>query len=620
MRLELRNLQNQETYWVSPEGMIFGREGGPADIRVADQSVSKRHAKVYQRDGTWFLEDLKSVNGTVVNSKRITEPMPLSQGFVFALSKHKFEVVRIEGEEVATNQSLSQRSIEPPPPREAASQSKRRAQPPPQPALDDDYAASDRRGERPSSGAAAGPAGPEPKGVGYFFVAVPKAVAYYMAAVPLLALNPPGTIKKGIENMRFMPMGRMELIAYALPAFFFSSMCGTIGAVFAIVIAGGGIGTAIGGAISGIITAVITAIIIAAVIGFFGDRVFAWLIRLLKGDSDARGRTNFFVATYTASVLVAIPNALSAIFTALVARLSAKFGFIALLNVVPIVVTTVAGVVSLFVMYSWMKHFGVHHIVQKILLVLMALTLLGGLAGIGSSALAAISSIGSGGGGSSGDVAGVDADAIAKAQEQAKKAMEEAAASGDAEAIKKATEQAKKAMEEATAASEAAAKKAGDAAEKAEKAASDKAEEAADKVKAEADKAEKAAEKAAEKVAEKAEKAVEKVEKVDKVDATDKPLATATPSSKGAAKYAQFVEQKTAVEKAIEEDPTLLKGTVEDDYKAMLKCLREQDARPEKKSRDYDSALEPYYKRKTEAQQYGKCGDIVARLFKRIDQ
>lgn len=612
MRLELRNLQNQETYWVSPEGMIFGREGGPADIRVADQSVSKRHAKVYQRDGTWFLEDLKSVNGTVVNSKRITEPMPLSQGFVFALSKHKFEVVRIEGEELGTAASLSQRSrdIEPPPPRQDASASKRRQPaPPPQQGLDDDYAQGQSGGrDRPSSGASAGPAGPEAKGVGYFFVAVPKAVAYYMAAVPLLALNPPGTTRKGIENMRFMPMGRMELIAYALPAFFFASMCGTIGAVLAIVIGGGGIGTALGGAVSGIISAVIGAVISAAIIGYFGDRILAWFIRLLKGDSDARARTNYLLAVFTSTVLVAIPNALSAIFTALVARLSAKFGFIVLLNVVPIAVTTLAGIVTLYVAYSWMKHFGVHHIVQKILIALMALSLLGGLAGIATSAIAAVSSIGSGGGG---DVDGVDAEAAAKAQEAAKE-LAAAMASGDADAIAKAQEKAKKQAEEMAAAAEAAAKKAEKAGE-----------EAAEKAKAEMAKAEKAAEdateKAAEKATEKAEKVVEKA--TEKAEVAEKAIATATPSAaKGAAKYAQFVEQRSAVEKAIEEDPTLLKGRVEDDYKAMLRCLREQDARPERKSKDYDSALEPYYKRKTEAQQYQKCGDVVGKLYRAIEQ
>ena len=39
MSVEVKNLQTGETYEVGPEGAIFGREGGPANIKVADQSV-----------------------------------------------------------------------------------------------------------------------------------------------------------------------------------------------------------------------------------------------------------------------------------------------------------------------------------------------------------------------------------------------------------------------------------------------------------------------------------------------------------------------------------------------------------------------------------------------------
>src|SRR5690349_10682355 len=97
MKCEVKNVQSAEVFTVPPEGMIFGRTGGPANITVSDQSVSKRHARIFCKDGNWFLEDLKSVNGTVVNNRRITEPVPLSPGFVFALSKHQFEIVSLDG-------------------------------------------------------------------------------------------------------------------------------------------------------------------------------------------------------------------------------------------------------------------------------------------------------------------------------------------------------------------------------------------------------------------------------------------------------------------------------------------------------------------------------------------
>src|SRR3954470_315303 len=98
MKCEVKNVQSAEVFTVPPEGMIFGRTGGPANITVSDQSVSKRHARIFCKDGQWLLEDLKSVNGTVVNNRRITEPVPLSPGFVFALSKHQFEIVSVDGQ------------------------------------------------------------------------------------------------------------------------------------------------------------------------------------------------------------------------------------------------------------------------------------------------------------------------------------------------------------------------------------------------------------------------------------------------------------------------------------------------------------------------------------------
>lgn len=621
MRLEIRNLQNQETYWVSPEGMIFGREGGPADIRVADQSVSKRHAKVYQRDGTWYLEDLKSVNGTVVNSKRITEPVPLATGFVFALSKHKFEVSRIEGEELATNASLPQRSIEPPPPRETsrsdpgASSSKRRAQAP-QGELDDDY---DRRQDRPSSAASAGPGGaPEDKGVGYFMIAVPKAVAYYMAAVPLMALNPVGAIKKSVDAMRFQPMHKLELWAYVMPAITGFMLCGVVGSVISQVIAGGfgAIGSAIGSAVVGILVAVVAGIVGGALYGFFGHPITAWIISKLKGDSDDRSRTNYFIAFCTALLLLGAPAALSPIFSSLVGLLASKLGFISILNVVPVVVGVVANLVLCFLAFVWFKHFGVIKWIPILCLVGAAATGVFGALNVVRTVIAAISTIGSGGSGGDVDVAGAEeaAKKAAAAAEEAKKALEEAAASGDAGKIKAAEELQKKLMADAAAAAEAGKKAAAEATAKAEQMQKD----AEKAVKDAAEKAEKATDEADKVAKDAAKDAAEKIEKVADVDKP--PVSTTTAAaSRNAAAYGTFVERKNGIEKAIESDPTLLKGAVEDDYKALLRCLREQDARPDRKSRDYDAALETYYKRKTEAQQFAKCGDVVARLAKKLD-
>lgn len=41
-----------------------------------EQGVSRRHARIYTREGTCFVEDLDSTNGTFLNGERITPYLP----------------------------------------------------------------------------------------------------------------------------------------------------------------------------------------------------------------------------------------------------------------------------------------------------------------------------------------------------------------------------------------------------------------------------------------------------------------------------------------------------------------------------------------------------------------
>ncbi|MCW2994793.1 MAG: hypothetical protein JWQ18_2288 [Conexibacter sp.] len=60
--------------------------GFSADVQLEDQSVSRRHALVYQRPtGSRILDD-RSANGTFVNGRRVTEA-ELSDGDVVVLGR-----------------------------------------------------------------------------------------------------------------------------------------------------------------------------------------------------------------------------------------------------------------------------------------------------------------------------------------------------------------------------------------------------------------------------------------------------------------------------------------------------------------------------------------------------
>ena len=75
-------------------------------------------------------------------------------------------------------------------------------------------------------------------GIKYFLVAVPKAIAFYLAAIPLLLVNPIGYVRKGIAEQKHEAMGKMQLIAYALPALFVSAFLPAFAAGIALLVRG----------------------------------------------------------------------------------------------------------------------------------------------------------------------------------------------------------------------------------------------------------------------------------------------------------------------------------------------------------------------------------------------
>ena len=50
--------------------LIVGRHRG-CDVVLEDLTVSRRHARLVYRDGTWVLQDLGSTNGTLLNGIRV---------------------------------------------------------------------------------------------------------------------------------------------------------------------------------------------------------------------------------------------------------------------------------------------------------------------------------------------------------------------------------------------------------------------------------------------------------------------------------------------------------------------------------------------------------------------
>jgi pSer/pThr/pTyr-binding forkhead associated (FHA) protein len=63
-------------------------------IKLDDTYVSTFHARIFNRDGSWFVEDLGSTNGTYLNQRRVTSPVEVRAGDRVKLGKTTLELKR----------------------------------------------------------------------------------------------------------------------------------------------------------------------------------------------------------------------------------------------------------------------------------------------------------------------------------------------------------------------------------------------------------------------------------------------------------------------------------------------------------------------------------------------
>jgi pSer/pThr/pTyr-binding forkhead associated (FHA) protein len=71
--------------------ILIGR-GSDAAIRLDDDYVSTRHARIASSGDQWFVEDLGSTNGTYIGAHRLTQPTTLQLGSKVRIGKTTLEL------------------------------------------------------------------------------------------------------------------------------------------------------------------------------------------------------------------------------------------------------------------------------------------------------------------------------------------------------------------------------------------------------------------------------------------------------------------------------------------------------------------------------------------------
>lgn len=81
------------TYQLGEE-LTVGRASG-CQVGLPDDSyASQLHARIFRKDGRYWLEDLGSTNGTYLNAKQVTSPVALRRGDRVQVGRTVLEVTR----------------------------------------------------------------------------------------------------------------------------------------------------------------------------------------------------------------------------------------------------------------------------------------------------------------------------------------------------------------------------------------------------------------------------------------------------------------------------------------------------------------------------------------------
>jgi ribosomal protein L37E len=74
------------SYLFHQDVTTIGRTNGN-DLIISGRTVSRRHARLWFDANRWYIADMQSINGTLVNSTRVqpNQPMPLNDGDVIHL-------------------------------------------------------------------------------------------------------------------------------------------------------------------------------------------------------------------------------------------------------------------------------------------------------------------------------------------------------------------------------------------------------------------------------------------------------------------------------------------------------------------------------------------------------
>lgn len=79
------------THSITTQEVIIGRDPG-CDLLISNDTVSARHAKLSFHHKQWWIEDLRSTNGTYLNDEPVQTATVIISGDDFRLGEVEFQI------------------------------------------------------------------------------------------------------------------------------------------------------------------------------------------------------------------------------------------------------------------------------------------------------------------------------------------------------------------------------------------------------------------------------------------------------------------------------------------------------------------------------------------------
>ena len=84
----------EKSYQSSAPEFFIGRDED-AEINFTDDTISNIHTRLFQKQGKWWIDDMGSTNGTLLNNTRLSAPDELAIGDNIQCGNTIFRVIKI---------------------------------------------------------------------------------------------------------------------------------------------------------------------------------------------------------------------------------------------------------------------------------------------------------------------------------------------------------------------------------------------------------------------------------------------------------------------------------------------------------------------------------------------